>query len=76
MALGAPRVILSDVDEQAQGNAVLARATIHLPGGLRPGGLYWVDASSDYVRDCLKVGHLNLMGKDDDVAAPVDLTVA
>lgn len=38
-------------------NLILARATIHLPG-LAPGYFYWVDADSQYVKDCIGAGIL------------------
>lgn len=37
---------------------VLARATIHLPGGLTPEGVYWVDPRSEYVQECFEKGYL------------------
>lgn len=37
---------------------LLATPTIHLPGGLIPGDLYWVDADADYVQECLQAGWL------------------
>lgn len=32
---------------------ILARATLHLPGGIHPGEYYWVDPSSEYIQSCL-----------------------
>lgn len=37
---------------------MLARATIHLPGGLQPGGVYWVDPRSEYVQECFERHYL------------------
>lgn len=37
---------------------ILCRATIHLPGGLHPGWIYWVDGADPYVLNCLDKGYL------------------
>lgn len=37
----------------AMAEPILARATLHLPGGIFPGEYYWVDPGSDYIQSCL-----------------------
>lgn len=37
-------------------NLVLARATINMPGGIKPGYEYWVNADSAYVQTAIEAG--------------------
>lgn len=48
---------LPEMDETPR-HVVLARPTIHLPGGLKPGSAYLVDTRSSYVQERIAVGHL------------------
>lgn len=46
---------MDEVDEQ---DGIWALATMHMPGGIKPGLEYLVDPSSDYVREQITRGNL------------------
>lgn len=62
------------MDERNE-RSVIARATVHLAGGIRPGGgPYVVNPDSEYIAERIAAGHLVVVGDDTaDVAAPEDV---
>lgn len=44
--------------KQPKPKPILARSTAHLPDGIHPGKVYWVDPTPPYIQECIRAGLL------------------